>query len=100
MRALNALFAAAFDDRAHYLHAPPPDAWLAEQLGKPHVVALVAECECQLIGGLVAYELDKLEQARREICIYDLAVAAAHRRLGVATRLIGWLRSHATRRGA
>ena len=40
-----------------------------------------------MIGGLVAYELPKLEQARSEIYIYDLAVDATHRRQGVATAL-------------
>ena len=48
-----------------------------------------------VVGGLVAYELDKFEQPRREIYIYDLAVAEAHRRQGVATALIENLRAHA-----
>ncbi|MGI9404951.1 MAG: hypothetical protein ACR2O4_01155 [Hyphomicrobiaceae bacterium] len=39
--------------------------------------------ERQVIGGLVAYELKKFEQERSEIYIYDLAVAAEHRRKGV-----------------
>jgi aminoglycoside 3-N-acetyltransferase I len=42
----------------------------------------------QVVGGLVAYELQKIEQPRREIYIYDLAVDAAHRRAGIATALI------------
>jgi aminoglycoside 3-N-acetyltransferase I len=37
---------------------------------------------------------------RREIYIYDLAVDAAHRRRGVATRLIDDLRRIAAQRGA
>lgn len=45
-----------------------------------------------VIGGLVAYVLDEFEQARTEIYIYDLAVAEAHRRQGVATALIDALR--------
>ena len=53
-----------------------------------------------VVGGLVAYELDKFEQARREIYIYDLAVEAAHRRQGVAAALIENLRVHAHRRNA
>jgi aminoglycoside 3-N-acetyltransferase I len=48
----------------------------------------------------VAYELDKLEKARREFYIYDLAVDADHRRRGVATALIEHLRGIAARRGA
>ncbi len=41
-----------------------------------------------MVGGIAAYELDKFEQDRREIFIYDLAVAERHRRKGVARRLI------------
>jgi aminoglycoside 3-N-acetyltransferase I len=54
----------------------------------------------EVIGGLVAYELDKFEQARRELYIYDLAVSAQHRRQDVATALIGHLRKVAARRDA
>jgi ribosomal protein S18 acetylase RimI-like enzyme len=52
------------------------------------------------LGGLVAYELDKLERARREFYIYDLAVAAEYRRQGIATALIEHLREIASQRGA
>jgi aminoglycoside 3-N-acetyltransferase I len=41
-----------------------------------------------VVGGIAAYELQKFEQERSEIYIYDLAVAAAHRREGIATALI------------
>jgi len=34
----------------------------------------------EAVGGLAAYELDKFEQDRREIYIYDLAVVESHRR--------------------
>ena len=110
MRVLNAVFARAFEDPAHYLDTPPGDAWLAEQLAAPHVVALAAERDGAIVGGLVAYELPKLEQARRELdkferarreyYIYDLAVDEAHRRRGVATALIGWLQDYAVTCGA
>lgn len=52
------------------------------------------------MGGLAAYELQKFEQDRREIYIYDLAVAEAHRRRGIATNLINELRTMAMARGA
>jgi aminoglycoside 3-N-acetyltransferase I len=52
------------------------------------------------VAGLVAYELRKFEQERAEIYIYDLAVAAAHRREGVATALIRELQKIAAERGA
>jgi aminoglycoside 3-N-acetyltransferase I len=53
-----------------------------------------------VVGGLVAYQLDKLESARSEIYIYDLAVAEAHRRRGIATALIERLQAIASERGA
>jgi aminoglycoside 3-N-acetyltransferase I len=53
----------------------------------------------EVIGGLVAYELDKFERARRELYIYDLAVAEGCRRQGVATALIEHLREIAAMRG-
>jgi aminoglycoside 3-N-acetyltransferase I len=52
----------------------------------------------EVVGGLAAYELDKFEQDRREIYIYDLAVIERHRRRGVATGLIGELRKIASER--
>src|SRR5947209_7942337 len=92
MRALNALFARAFGDPKSYDAAPPSDGWLRETLGKPNVIPLVVVFGGEVVAGLVAYELDKLEQARREIYIYDLAVAEEHRRKGFATALIERLR--------
>jgi aminoglycoside 3-N-acetyltransferase I len=91
MRALNGLFGEVFDDQVHYAGAPPDDAYFAATLAKPHVIALVAEVGGDMAGGLVGYVLDKLEQARSEIYIYDLAVAEAFRRQGVATALIARL---------
>src|SRR6185437_9370370 len=78
----------------------PDDAYLARLLGKPQVLVLVALDGATVVGGLIAYELEKLEQARSEIYIYDLAVAEAHRRRGLATGLIGTLGKIAKPRGA
>ena len=100
MRALNGLFGAVFGEPETYGGAPPDDAWLGGLLAKDHVIALTAEVDGALAGGLVAYELDKFEQARREIYIYDLAVDEARRRRGVATALIGAVQAIAAARGA
>lgn len=100
MRDLNALYAEAFADSVTYRHDHPDDAWLARQLGKEAIILLVAESGGQIIGGLTAYELPKLESARSEIYIYDLAVGEAHRRKGVATALIGELQHIAADTGA
>ncbi len=88
MRELNALFGAVFADPQSYASAPPSDAYLQRILGRAETIALIAIEDDAVIGGLVAYVLDKLEQERSEIYIYDLAVAEAHRRRGVATALI------------
>jgi aminoglycoside 3-N-acetyltransferase I len=100
LRQLNAVFADAFNDLAAYRDAPPSDAWLEGVLAKDHVIALVALAGDEVVGGLVAYELAKLESECSEIYIYDLAVAEAHRRGGIATRLIDYLRGIARERGA
>ena len=100
MRELNAMFGAAFEDPEAYGGAPPSDGYLADLLAKEHVIVLAALMGGAVVGGLVAYELDKFEQARREVYIYDLAVAEAHRRCGVATALIRRLQQIAAARCA
>jgi len=100
LRQINALFGEAFADPETYGAEPPSDAYLEEVLAKEHVIALLAMAGEEVVGGLVAYELDKFERARREVYIYDLAVSEHHRRQGVATALIEHLRELAAARGA
>ena len=64
------------------------------------MIVLVALIKDRVVGGLVAYELEKFEQPRSEIYIYDLAVDESWRRQGVATALIDELRRIARERGA
>jgi aminoglycoside 3-N-acetyltransferase I len=90
----------AFDDLETYTTAQPGTAYLGRLLGGDNFIALAALAGDSVIGGLAAYELPKFEQQRSEIYIYDLAVAAAHRRNGVATSLIDALRAIAAARGA
>src|ERR671912_2494043 len=99
LRKLNALFGDAFAEPETYTAEPPSDAYLEDLLAKEHVFAVVALAGEEVLGGLVAYELDKFEQARREVYIYDLAVSAEHRRQGIATALIEHLREIAAERG-
>lgn len=88
MTRLLAMFGEAFEDVPTYQDALPSDEYLAALLAKPHFIALAATFGDEVVGGLAAYVLDKFERDRREIYIYDLAVARAHRRRGIATMLI------------
>src|SRR5579871_2004854 len=94
------VFGRAFEDTETYQGAVPSVSYLTAFLEKPHVIAIVALDGESVVGGLVAYELEKFERARREIYIYDLAVAQEHRRRGIARQLIRELQREGKRRGA
>ena len=100
MHGLLDLFGEAFEDVETYGHARPDAAYLERLLGGEQFIALVAVKDGTVVGGLAAYELPKFEQARSEIYIYDLAVAGAHRRQGIATALIERLKAIGAARGA
>jgi aminoglycoside 3-N-acetyltransferase I len=89
-----------FEDADTYTGAQPSAAYLENLLGSDHFIALAALQDDAVIGGLAAYELSKFERERSEIYIYDIAVAAEHRRRGIATSLIEYLRTMAAARGA
>lgn len=99
MDALLTVFGEAFEDVDTYCGKRPSAAYLRQLLGSESFFAVVALKDGAVIGGLAAYELRKFEQERSEIYIYDLAVAAAHRRRGVATALIEALKKIAAARG-
>lgn len=100
LRALNIVFGRAFDDSKTYMDNQPSDEYLRRFLGNEHHIVLVAENDGEVIGGLVAFVLDKFEQERCEIYIYDLAVASNARRMGVGAGLIQRLQEMATEIGA
>ncbi|OYQ62920.1 AAC(3)-I family aminoglycoside 3-N-acetyltransferase [Pseudanabaena sp. SR411] len=100
MEGLLTAFGEAFDDVDTYSASRPSDTYLKRLLSSDYFIALVALKNGSVVGGIAAYELQKFEQARSEIYIYDLAVAAAHRREGIATALIQELKKIAVARGA
>ena len=94
------MFGNAFEDADTYTARRPDAAYLAKLLAKNEVFVIAAVAQGKIVGGLVAYELHKIEQARSEIYIYDLAVDEAHRRQGIATALIEALQPLARACGA
>ena len=88
LKDLLAVFGEAFGDHDAYQGAVPTDGYLKDLLKKPHFIALAALDGDKVVGGLAAYVLEKFEQARSEVYIYDLAVLEGHRRKGVAKGLI------------
>ena len=100
MEAMVMTFGKAFDDIDTYGGNRPSSAYLKRLLANEYFIALAAFKGSEVVGGIVAYELVKFEQQRSEIYIYDLAVAVAHRRQGIATLLIQELEKIAATRGA
>jgi aminoglycoside 3-N-acetyltransferase I len=94
------VFGRAFEDEETYgARRPSPD-YMRRLLGRETFFALAAHKDGVVVGALAAYELQKFEQERSEIYIYDLAVDEAHRREGIATGLIQALQKVAADRGA
>lgn len=88
LRALNDLYADAFEQPECYRERPPGLAYLARLLANDDLIVLVVQSGDALLGGLTAYRLHKHEQERSEIYIYDLAVVEDRRRQGMARALI------------
>src|SRR5688572_13214912 len=100
MKGLLMTFGRAFNEMQTYGANQPGATYLRQLLGSDYFIALAALKSGKVVGGLAAYELRKFEQERSEIYIYDLAVAAEHRREGIATALIQRLKKLAAARGA
>ncbi len=91
-KSLMKLFGEVFDEPENYIDKSPSDAYIHKMLSKETFIAITAMYNKEVVGGLAAYVLDKFEQDRREIYIYDLAVSEKHRRKHIATNLIHLLR--------
>jgi aminoglycoside 3-N-acetyltransferase I len=100
MRGMLRMFGRAFDDLPTYTGHQPGDDDMAALLANPDFIAVAAFSEGMVVGGLAAYVLNKFEQARSEVYIYDLAVEEGFRRRGIATALIRQLQLEGSERGA
>jgi aminoglycoside 3-N-acetyltransferase I len=100
LKELLTVFGEAFEEPETYRGAVPSDAYLESLLRRDNFIPLVAIVDGAVVGGLAAYVLDKFEQERKEIYIYDLAVREDHRRKKIATGLINKLREIAKDLGA
>ena len=99
LRSMLGMFGQAFGDVQTYTAAQPDDSYLQRLLDSPTFVAIAAVDGTEVVGGLAGYVLQKFEQARAELYIYDLAVDEACRRRGVATAMIQELKRLAAARG-
>ena len=97
---MNTMFGQVFGEVDTYTSARPAEDYVRQLLGRDTFIAIVALAEEKIVGGLTAYVLEKFEQERSEIYVYDLAVESKYRRRGIATALIGKLRGVAAERGA
>lgn len=100
MIAMLDMFGEAFEDADTYGRARPGLTYLKRLLGGNQFIAVAALAEGVVVGGLAAYVLQKFEQERSEIYIYDLAVSEQYRRRGIATALICELKKIAAALGA
>lgn len=95
------VFAIAFEDPESYQSKKPNDTYNEELLKNKNNIVLVALADdSTVVGGLVAYELQKFEQEHSEIYLYDLAVLEEFRNQGIATKLIEILKELGAKRGA
>jgi aminoglycoside 3-N-acetyltransferase I len=100
LEAMLAMFGEAFEEPDTYNGARPSRAYLSRLLAGDTSIAVAALDGETVVGAIAAYVLDKFEQERSEIYIYDLAVAETHRRRGIATAMIRAIQRIASERGA
>jgi aminoglycoside 3-N-acetyltransferase I len=88
LKQLRLVFAEAFAEKEAYSKIPSNE-YLESILSDPKCIILVAvDIQNLVVGGIVAYELCKIEIETSEVYLYDLAVEKEHRRKGIATQLI------------
>lgn len=100
MRKMIEIFGVAFGEAHTYSHTKPSADYLKQLLRSDTFVAIAALAGNEVVGGIAGYLLRKFEQERSEFYIYDLAVAEAWRRQGIASGMITRLKQLAKDRGA
>lgn len=73
----------------------PDSSYLANLLGNPQFLVLVAKAKVKIIGGLTAYILPSYQTRKSSIFIYDLGVATSFQRQGIGKRLLDSLLDYA-----
>jgi len=100
LKQLRVVFATAIEEKEAFSKIPSNE-YLESILSDPKCIILVAvDRENQVVGGIIAYELKKIQMEISELYLYDLAVSLDHRRKGIATKLISNLKEVATEIGA
>lgn len=77
----------------------PPDEHLRSVLADDGFIAMIAEEEGAVVGGLTAYILQQYYTTRPTAYVYDLAVETTRQRQGIGLRLMAELREHCRARG-
>jgi aminoglycoside 3-N-acetyltransferase I len=78
LRALLGVFGEAFEDRDTRVARQPDDACLGRLLSNPDFVAIVAQRDGAVVGGLAGCVLPKFKTTRSDFYIHDLAIAPEH----------------------
>jgi aminoglycoside 3-N-acetyltransferase I len=89
------VFADTFEDQENYQSQPPSASYIANFLANASNLIWVVEYDGKVVGGLTGYILDKFEQERRELFVYDLAIAVEHQRKGLGKELFRQLQIYA-----
>jgi aminoglycoside 3-N-acetyltransferase I len=101
MLGLLPVFGQAFAEPDTYQSRIPRESYLTALLNSNNFIAIAALDQADnVLGGLAAYVLQKFEQERSEVYLYDLAVSEDYRRQGIATALVHQLKQAARELGA
>jgi aminoglycoside 3-N-acetyltransferase I len=101
MHGLLRVFGEAFAEPDTYQGKIPRAPYLTALLNSENFIAIAALDRAEnVLGGLAAYVLQKFEQERSEVYLYDLAVSENYRRRGIATALVHRLKRAAGELGA